>query len=88
MNILASYIVHSDGWLGLVIWGVCIALIIYVLFWGLGKVALGEPMNKILTIIIVLIAVVMAIDFILAVRDYAMDGRGLGGSGVEIRTTR
>ncbi len=39
----------------LVIWGI----IFYVLWWGLGAIALPEPFNKVATVILILAAVVV-----------------------------
>ncbi len=46
--------------LSLVIWG----LIFYVLWWGLGKIGLPEPFNKIITVILVLATVVVLIGLL------------------------
>ena len=47
--------------LALVFWG----LILYILWWGLGKVELGEPLQKIATVILVLATVVIAIGILM-----------------------
>ena len=45
----------------LVIW----ALIFYVLWWGLGQVAIGEPWNKIITVILVLATIYVLIGLLM-----------------------
>jgi hypothetical protein len=45
----------------LVIW----AIILYVLWWGLGKIAPGEPWMKIGTVVLVLITVVVLVNILL-----------------------
>ncbi len=45
-------------------------LILYVLWWALGKIGLPEPFNKIATVLLVLVTVVILINFLL----------GLGGT--------
>lgn len=44
----------------LVIWG----LILYVLWWGLGKVALPEPFNKIAMVVLVLITIIVLLNIL------------------------
>lgn len=46
--------------LTLVVWG----LIFYILWWGLGAVALPEPFAKIATVILVVAAVYVAISIL------------------------
>lgn len=45
----------------LVIWG----LVLYVLWWGIGKVGLPEPFAKIATVVLVLITVVVLLNLLL-----------------------
>lgn len=44
----------------IVIWG----LIFYVLWWGLGKIALPEPFSKIAVVILVLLIVVVLLNIL------------------------
>lgn len=46
----------------LVVWGV----IMGVLWWGLAKIAPGEPWNKVATVILVLITVVVLVNILLS----------------------
>lgn len=46
--------------LSIVLWGI----IFYILFWGLGKIALPEPFAKVATVILVLAAVVVVIGLL------------------------
>lgn len=59
----------------LVVWVVVLGLVFWILFWGIGKIGLPEPFNKIAIAIIVLVAVIILINFLL----------GLTGSGPVIR---
>ena len=43
------------------------ALIAYVAFWGLGKIGLPEPFNKIILVIIVVVIVVYCISLLAAI---------------------
>ncbi len=47
--------------LSLVIWG----LIFYILYWGKAQMALGEPWDKVITVILVLAAVVIIIGLLM-----------------------
>ena len=44
----------------LVIWGI----IFYVLWWGLGKIALPEPFSKVATVILVLATIIVLIGLL------------------------
>ena len=44
---------------------IIIGLIVYILFWALGKIALPEPFNKIATVVIVLFAAYFLITLLL-----------------------
>lgn len=46
--------------LTLVIWG----LILWILWWGLGQVALPEPFNKVAVVILVLASIVIVIGIL------------------------
>ena len=43
------------------------ALIAYVAFWGLGKIGLPEPFNKIILVIIVLVIVIYCVTLLAAI---------------------
>lgn len=43
---------------------VIFGLIMYVLWWGLGKLGLPEPFNKIATVVLVLITVVFLLNIL------------------------
>lgn len=47
-----------------VIWMAIVGLIFYVLWWGLGQLALPEPMNKIARVILVVFMVVVLLYFL------------------------
>lgn len=47
--------------ISLVIWG----LIFYVLWWGLGKIALPDPFGKVVTVILVLAAIVVIVGLLM-----------------------
>jgi hypothetical protein len=47
--------------LSLVIWG----LIFFVIWWGLGQVALPEPFNKVATVIVVVAVVIVVIGLLM-----------------------
>lgn len=47
--------------LSLVIWG----LIFWLLWWGLGKVGLPEPFNKVATIILVVASIIVVIGLLM-----------------------
>jgi hypothetical protein len=46
--------------LSLVIWG----LVFWLLWWGLGKIGLAEPFNKVATVILVLASIVVVIGLL------------------------
>ena len=52
----------------LVIWGV----IMYVLWWGLGKIAPPEPFLKIGTVILVLLTVVVLVNILLSLGGHPL----------------
>ncbi len=47
--------------LSLVVWG----LIFWVLYWGLGQIAIAEPFNKVATVILVIAAVVIVLGLLM-----------------------
>ncbi len=44
----------------LVVWG----LVLYVLWWGIGKVGLPEPFGKIATVVLVLLTVIVLLNLL------------------------
>ncbi len=60
----------------LVVWG----LIIYVLFWAIGRIGLPEPFGKIATVILVLLTVIILLDLLLG-----FTGGGLGAPRISFR---
>jgi hypothetical protein len=47
--------------ISLVIWG----LIFYIIYWGLGQIALPEPFNKVITVILVLAVIIVIIGLLM-----------------------
>ena len=45
----------------LVIWG----LILYVLWWGIGRIGLPEPFGKIATVVLVVVTIVVLINLLM-----------------------
>ena len=45
----------------ILIWLVVLGVIFYVAWWGLGKIGLPEPFNKIATVVLVLLTVLVLI---------------------------
>lgn len=54
-----------EGLLVLLLQLVILGLIFYVLFWGVGKLGLPEPFNKIAIAVIVIVAVIVLINILL-----------------------
>lgn len=46
--------------LSLIIWG----LIFWVLWWGLGKLAIAEPFNKVATVVLVIASIIVIIGIL------------------------
>lgn len=46
--------------LSLIIWG----LIFWLLWWGLGKIGIGEPFNKVATVILVIASIAVVIGLL------------------------
>jgi uncharacterized membrane protein YwzB len=51
--------------LNALLWLVIVGLILYVCWWGLQKIALPEPFNKVAVVVLVLITVVILVNFLL-----------------------
>ena len=47
--------------ISLVIWG----LIFYICWWGLGKIGLPEPFNKVVIVILVLVTIIVLIGLLM-----------------------
>ncbi len=63
LSILAA--ISGQTLLNAFIWIVIAALIFYILTWGLSKIGLPEPFNKIVTVLLVLVVVVVLINALL-----------------------
>lgn len=61
--------ITGSGLISLLITLIIGGLILYVIWWGLGKIALPEPFGKIAMVIVVLVTVVFLINILM----------GLGG---------
>ena len=59
------------GLLHLVIWLLVIGLVFYLLWWVVGQAALPEPFNKVIRIILCIIAVLLLISVLMGVVGYA-----------------
>lgn len=51
--------------LSALLWLVIVGLILYVCWWGLQKIGLPEPFNKIATVILVIVTVIVLVNFLL-----------------------
>lgn len=51
--------------LSALLWLVIVGLIVYVCWWGLQKIGLPEPFNKIATVLLVVVTVVILVNFLL-----------------------
>lgn len=65
----------ASSLISLLITLVIFGLIMWVLWWGLGRIGLPEPFNKIATVVLVLITVIFLINILL----------GLSGGGGLLR---
>ncbi len=57
----------ASGLLGILVQLVIVGLIFYILWWALGVIAPPEPFRKILTVILVLVAVIYLVNLLLGV---------------------
>jgi hypothetical protein len=57
--------IHGSGLLNVALELIVGGLIFYVLWWGLGKIAPPEPINKILTVLLVLVIVIWLINILM-----------------------
>ncbi len=57
--------ISGTALLGLLFQLVIVGLIFYTLWWGLGKIAPPEPINKIVQVILILILVVFLVNLLL-----------------------
>lgn len=62
MNNLMIAAISGENVIMAIVWLVVGALIFFILDWGLKKVGLPEPFNKIATVLLVLLVVVIAIN--------------------------
>jgi len=51
--------------LALLIWVLVFGLICYIIFWGLGYLGAPEPIRKVVTVVVVIIALVYLLGYIL-----------------------
>lgn len=51
---------------------VIVGLIMWLLWWGLGKIGLPEPFNKVATVILVLITVVFLLNILLGLTGHPL----------------
>lgn len=65
MNTLMLAAISGDSLLTAIVWLVIAALIFWVCWWGLGKLALPEPFNKIITVLLVLFVVLVVVNILL-----------------------
>lgn len=63
MNILAA--ITGEQALYALIWLVIGGIIFYVLNWGLAKMGLPEPFNKIINVLLILVVVIVLINALL-----------------------
>lgn len=54
-----------SGLLEVVLYLVIIALVIWVLLWGLGAIGLPEPFNKVIKVVIILLGVILVVNVLL-----------------------
>lgn len=51
--------------ISLLVYLIIVGLIFYVLWWGLGKIGLPEPFNKIATVVLVVACVIVLVSLLL-----------------------
>lgn len=64
LNMLAA--ISGQGLVEALIWLVVMSLVLWVLWWGLGRIGLPEPFNKVATVILVLFTVLILVNFLLS----------------------
>ena len=63
--------------ISLLITAVVFALVIYVIFWLLGYLAVPEPIRKVVTVIVVLLAIIWLLNNFLPGADFGPHNRRL-----------
>lgn len=53
--------------IGIIIFAVFWGLVLYVLWWGLGALAPPQPIYKILQVLLILVAVIVALELIMRI---------------------
>lgn len=56
--------ITASSIVSLLVYLVIVGLVLYVLWWGLGKIGLPEPFNKIATVLLVLLTVVLLLNIL------------------------
>lgn len=64
MNIILAAI-SGSSLVGAVIHLIIIGLIVWILFWALSQIGLPEPFNKVVRVVLVLLAAIFVINFLL-----------------------
>jgi dolichyl-phosphate-mannose--protein O-mannosyl transferase len=65
-NALAATTVSADGIIGMVIWIVVIGLVFWLLWFLIGYAGIPEPFNKVIRVVLMVIAVLILINFLLS----------------------
>lgn len=72
-TLAATAVVASTGNLGnLLIWLIVVGLIFTVVWWALGQIAIAEPFNKIIRVIVVLICAIVLINLLLGLLGHPL----------------
>lgn len=69
MNGIVLAAISGSSLVGLVIWIIVIALVFWLLLWLINYVKVPEPFNKVLRVILAIVAVVLLINALLALVD-------------------
>lgn len=65
ISLLAAAVAPIGGLLHLIIIGVVLALICYILFWAMGYLGVPDPIRKVVTVLVVLIAFIWILSIML-----------------------
>lgn len=57
--------ISGQGLVEAVVWLIVIGIVFWVLWWGLGKIGLPEPFNKVATVVLILAAVLVVCNILL-----------------------
>lgn len=58
--------ISGSSFVNAIIHLIIIGLIVWVLFWALGQIGLPEPFNKVVRVVLILLACVFVINFLLS----------------------